>query len=85
LGCLLRQKGRMRSSIELGRGRRSGSSHWYDVRADPDRFSFEDSRIAVLRVLCLPDDEFVRVDVLDAPLLLVHICSHWRKIAMSTP
>ena len=40
----------MRSSIELARGRRSGSARWYDVRADPDRFSFEDSRIAVLRV-----------------------------------
>jgi hypothetical protein len=40
--------------------------------------------LAEIFVLCLPDDEFVGVDVLDAPLLLVQICSHWRKIALST-
>jgi hypothetical protein len=41
--------------------------------------------LAKIFVLCLPDDEFVEVDVLDAPLLLVQICSHWRNIALSTP
>ncbi|KIM90109.1 hypothetical protein PILCRDRAFT_42451, partial [Piloderma croceum F 1598] len=40
--------------------------------------------LANIFVLCLPDDEFVGMYVLDAPLLLVQICSHWRKIALST-
>jgi hypothetical protein len=41
--------------------------------------------LAEIFVLCLPNDEFVGVDVSAAPLLLVQICSHWRKIALSTP
>src|ERR1700685_988533 len=41
--------------------------------------------LAKIFVLCLPDDDVVEVDVLDAPLLLVQICSHWRNIALSTP
>ena len=35
-------------------------------------------------LLCLPADEFVGINVLEAPLLLGRICSHWREIALST-
>jgi F-box-like len=40
--------------------------------------------LAKIFELCLPGDEFVGVDAMDAPLLLVQICSHWRKITLST-
>jgi hypothetical protein len=36
-------------------------------------------------LLCLPADGLVRINVLQAPLLLVQICSWWREITLSTP
>jgi hypothetical protein len=41
--------------------------------------------LAKIFLLCLPDDEFVGMDVSQAPLLILQICSRWREIALSTP
>src|SRR5882762_1337856 len=40
---------------------------------------------AKIFILCLPLDEFVEINALEAPLLLMQICGRWRGIASSTP
>jgi len=41
--------------------------------------------LAKIFILCLPVDQFVMINVLDAPLLLAQICRRWREIVLSTP
>ncbi|KAJ7623479.1 hypothetical protein FB45DRAFT_709528, partial [Roridomyces roridus] len=40
---------------------------------------------ALIFVHCLPEDEFIKPDLLEAPLVLLRICEQWREIAMTTP
>lgn len=34
---------------------------------------------------CLPDDQYVTPDPLDAPLLVCRVCHYWREISLLTP
>ncbi|KDQ51323.1 hypothetical protein JAAARDRAFT_199159 [Jaapia argillacea MUCL 33604] len=41
--------------------------------------------LARIFILCLPDAEYVPVDITTMPLLTSRICYHWREVALHTP
>ncbi|KAJ7706909.1 hypothetical protein B0H17DRAFT_1192465 [Mycena rosella] len=41
--------------------------------------------LAEIFLHCLPDDEFIKPDIISSPLVLCGICHHFREIVLSTP